>query len=724
MRLDRHSTGLTGWLLALAIGVAGAFPSVLYGQTAEPSPAASGPKEKDSPASRFPKNVELTAEVSPKSARPGETVTYKVTVTLGGDWHIYEQADQQPAQGPRATQFDLFGLDGLTPAGTWTPDHAAHRQAEPMFDNQVFGSFEKTVTWSIPIQVPVTAEAGTKSIRSQIYFQVCNAKSCNPPVRRSLSAVEVVVAGEPVAAAAVAPIVAKPPTPVALAPATNSGSGVQSEVDRKIGEGFLSFIVFCALGGLAALAMPCVWPMVPVTVNFFVKQSQAQGKRATSLAVVYCLAIIAIFTLVGVGFSALFEANTLRQLASKAWLNLLVAGIFLVFGLSLLGLFEIRLPAFLLNASSRGEGRGGLVGVIFMALTLTITSFTCTFPVVGGLLVVAASGKSYLYPVLGLAAFSTVLALPFFVLALAPGLLQKMPRSGDWMNAVKVVGGLVEIGAAFKFLNTAEIALGSPPESTWLDAEVLLAIWVVLAAVCGFYLLGMFRTDHDHGPGGIGPVRMLCGVGFLFVALYFAPALFGAPPRSRFYAQVVGLLPYDARLLAEARGSSSAEGGGDVKATSPDPELAQRQEKKFHGVLWGMSYDQAVETARTQNRPILVDFTGVNCANCRQMESEVMPLKATRDLLSQFVTVAQYTDSVPIDSITNLQRTALAEANADRQDKLVSDVTTPLYAVIDPRDGRVLGTMGGYVPAAQFQAFLTAQLQQFAKGAKAVAKAD
>src|SRR3954471_20686913 len=194
--------------------------------------------------------------------------------------------------------------------------------------------------------------------------------------------------------------------------------------------------------------MPCVWPMIPITVHFFVKQGQAgKGKgRTTSLAIAYCLAIIGIFTAVGVFFSFFFSASFLQNLANNPWLNLLVAGLFLAFGLSLLGLFEIRLPNFLLNASAKGESRGGMVGVMFMAMTLTITSFTCTFPVVGGLIVMAAGG-SFFYPIIGLATFSAVLAFPFFLLALAPNLLSKMPRSGDWMNAVKVVGGLIEVGA-------------------------------------------------------------------------------------------------------------------------------------------------------------------------------------------------------------------------------------------------------------------------------------
>ena len=210
--------------------------------------------------------------------------------------------------------------------------------------------------------------------------------------------------------------------------------------------------------------------MVPITVNFFVKQGHGKSGRAktTGLAITYCLSIIGVFTAVGVLFSFFFSASALQTLANNPWLNLFVAALFVIFGLSLLGLFEIRLPSFLLNASAQGEGRGGLIGVVFMALTLTITSFTCTFPVVGGLLVMAAGGN-FFYPIIGLATFATVLAFPFFLLALSPSLISRMPRSGDWMNAIKVVGGLVEIGAALKFINTAELAF-VPPEDAWFNA--------------------------------------------------------------------------------------------------------------------------------------------------------------------------------------------------------------------------------------------------------------
>jgi thiol:disulfide interchange protein DsbD len=460
--------------------------------------------------------------------------------------------------------------------------------------------------------------------------------------------------------------------------------------------------------------------MIPVTVNFFVKQGQAgKGKgKATGLAITYCLAIIGIFTAVGVFFSFFFSASFLQNLANNPWLNLLVAALFLAFGLSLLGLFEISLPSFLLNASAQGESRGGLIGVIFMALTLTITSFTCTFPVVGGLLVMAAGGN-FLFPILGLATFATVLALPFFLLALSPGLLSKMPRSGDWMNAVKVVGGLVEIGAALKFINTAELGYVTP-ENAWFDASVVLTAWIALSAVCGFYLLGFFRTDHDHEEVKVGPGRMVFGTMFLGLALYMTPALFGRPPQSLVWDRlVVGILPPDAyefnppvQVAGSGTGEENGPGGAtEVRASSTDPSQAERQEKKVHGVVWGMSLDQARELAAAQKKPILIDFTGVNCANCRLMEQRVLRRPEIVKQLKEFVTVQLYTDYVQIASLTAAQRKDLAEKNQERQLDLTQEATNPFYVVLSP-EGKLVASMGGYNEPPVFLNFLDRSLEK------------
>ncbi|RUL88564.1 protein-disulfide reductase DsbD family protein [Tautonia sociabilis] len=720
-----------------------------------PPQGAPRPQRADSPPVLQPKEATFTTTIEPKQAKPGDTVTYSVIVRLAPTWHIYDLGDSIP-EGVAAvpTRFDLFGLDGLEPAGEWTASKAPH-EPEPNNGVLAYKYFEDEVSWSIALKVPDDAKPGERTLRNQIQFQICDPKSCKPPTRRTLDPVALTVlatggaalapadeegsaagAGpaEPAAIAAPAePTATAAPAP-ASAPVPAAGSGV---VQEKINQGLIPFLAWSALGGLVALLMPCVWPMIPITVNFFVKQGQQGKKSTTGLAVTYCLAIIGVFTLVGVVFSAAFGATALNQLSNAPWLNFLVAGLFLAFGLSLLGLFEIRLPTFLLNASAQGESRGGFIGVIFMAMTLTITSFTCTFPVVGALLVLAAGG-SYLYPIIGLATFATVLALPFFLLALAPGILANLPRSGDWMNAVKVVGGLIEIGAAFKFLNTAEVSLRGNPEAAWFDAQVLLAAWVVIAAICGFYLLGFFRTSHDHDAPSVGVGRLLFGSLFLFLALYFSPALFGYPPKSQIYDRlVVGLLPADAgELDAETQlltrlerfGLMSPGGGGgsaeprELIADSEDPPEVQRA-RSLHGVWWDMSLDVALAKAKEQGKPVLIDFTGVNCANCRLMEKSVMPRDDVIDRLRQFVPVQLYVDRVPVEGLGPERSEELAVKNLLREIELTQQSTQPLYVVLTP-EGEVVSAEGGYIEPGPFVSFLDGALAKFSEVARTAAAGE
>jgi thiol:disulfide interchange protein len=738
--------------------------------------AAADPAKKDSNPRNRPKGVVVTSTVEPAEAKPGQTVQYKVTIKLDPGLHVYDVAKAgKNGEGSTPTSFDFFNTGTLKPSKTWKSSRPPVAKPEPAFGpNVIVEYFEDEASWTIDLQVPADAKPGKHALRCQVEYQVCNQNACFPPVKQTLDDVSFTVAGEgpetkaaPPAPAPASPSPSQPtetalktpastpaateatasaPAPKAdapqgdskaaaaplavaaspssepasssssvLKPAVAEGGAPISEIAKTAQRGLIPFLIASALGGLFALVMPCVWPMVPITVNFFIKQGQSGSGKTTGLAIAYCLAIIGIFTSVGVFFSFFFSAAFLQNLANNPWLNLVVAGLFLAFGFSLLGLFEISLPSFLLNASARGESRGGLIGIVFMALTLTITSFTCTFPVVGGLLVMAAGG-SFLYPIIGLATFAAVLAFPFFMLALAPGLLSKMPRSGDWMNSVKVVGGLVEIGAAFKFLNTAELAYVTP-ENAWFDAQLVLTAWIVLSVVCGVYLLGLFRTDHDYDEVKVGPGRIIFGCLFLGLGLYMAPALFGRPPQGLIWDRlIVGILPPDSSELSAPEVQLVAKGDGgeaarEVKATSTDPIQAEREQKNLHGVLWGMSLDQAKEEAKAKNQPILIDFTGVNCANCRLMERRVLPRPDVVKLLKEFVTVQLYTDFVPIASLTADQREELARKNQDRQLDLAAEQTNPFYVIVAP-DGKVLGSLGGYNEPAVFQDFLTKALDK------------
>jgi thiol:disulfide interchange protein DsbD len=696
------------------------------------------PAKKDTNPRVRPKEISFASSASPAEAKPGEIVTYKVTAKVNKGFHLYSYAKEQPQTGPRRTQFDFFEMGGLEKDGDWTADQEPHRQADPNFDNQIVEFHENQVTWTLRLKVPADAKPGQVTLRNQVGFQICDDKSCKPPTYITLPDAKVTIKAGGSAAifpgktAVLAALMIGQTKATAAAPAKpRVAGGIQAAIDQ----GLPSFLLMSAAGGFFAVLMPCVWPMVPITVSFFLKQGQSRHGRPTVLAFVYCGSIIAIFTLVGLLCSIFLGAAATNQLAFNPWLNSLVALAFLVFGLSLLGLYELRLPSFLLNASARGEGLGGLLGVFFMALTLTITSFTCTFPVVGGLLVMATRGQ-YFYPILGMLTFATVLALPFFLLALSPGLVSRMPRSGDWMNAVKIIMGLVEIGAAFKFVNAAEIGFGATPEHAWFDARVVLTIWVVMAAVCGVYLLGLFRTDHDHDAVKVGPVRMLSGALFLILALYLAPALFGMPPQGKVYGYLVGILPPDAGELDAKRGllaalsqrsavvanvstaaggsTGSGEGLQAVEATSKDPEKAVREQKTFHGVQWGLSLDAALDEAKTKNRPVLIDFTGVFCTNCRAMEATVFTRPDVIAQFKKFVTVQLYTDQLPIESITPAQRTEFGEANLLREVDLIDQNSSPYYAVLTPK-GNVIASTGADMSKDGFRTFLETSLAKFEK---------
>ncbi len=326
-----------------------------------------------------------------------------------------------------------------------------------------------------------------------------------------------------------------------------------------------------------------------------------------------------------------------------------------------------------------------------------------------------AAGGSYVYPVIGLATFASVLALPFFLLALSPGLLAKMPRSGDWMNTVKVVGGLVEIGAAFKFINNGEVVFVVPSDA-WFNAYTVLSIWVVMALICGIYLLGLFRTDHDYEEVKVGPGRIIFGWVFLSLALFLAPALFGRPPQNKIWFLVAGLLPADAaRTLKAARRSRGRRSRSPGAAISADPKQAEREQTSVHGVVWGMSYEGALERAKAEKNPVLIDFTGVNCPNCRVMELEVFPRQEVIQTLGDFVTVQLYTDIVPINSIDFKARKVLANANLDREIKLSDEATNPNYVVVDA-EGNILGKVGGKMPASEFVGFLKGAFSKFKEG--------
>ena len=590
----------------------------------------------------------LRIRLTPTDAKPGEKVTVSITAKLDEGWHTF--ALTHNGEGGKPTEIEVEDSPGLKPLGNgFVPDSDPEekRLAELNLTQQLH---HHLVTWSRSFEVLPETKPGQYSVAGKITFQVCE-KSCIPPKRVKF---ELPYSGEVDAAL-------NPPKPEDY---------IRSEVakhGRPQDKGLIPFLLLALGWGFVSLLTPCVFPMVPITVSFFLKQSESQHSRPMLLALVYCLTIVATFSLIGVGVTALFGAgNTLNALATGSVANLFIGVVFTAFALNMLGMFEIRVPSWLLNWSSQGEAAGGYLGAVFMALTFTLSSFTCTFAFAGSVLMSAANGE-YFWPLLGMAAFGLAFAMPFFVLALLPGLMKKLPKSGGWMNSVKVVMGLIELGFAFKFFSIVDQRWNAIP--VLFDFTNVMAAWSILSLVTGLYLLCVFQFVHDAPPKGLSVPRVLLAASFLTLSGLFAVGLINPERESWLLDQLVSFAP--ARLDDD----------------------------------YGLDFDVGVADATAQQRPLFIDFTGVFCTNCRLMEKRMARL-AIHKKLERYVGLKLYTDEVPgISDSTEAAR--LLKHNIELQSKWFGDVTLPSYAVVTPDGKTILSRYHGLEQKdGEFAAFL------------------
>ena len=439
-------------------------------------------------------------------------------------------------------------------------------------------------------------------------------------------------------------------------------------MSRSSASTFGAYVGLAALMGALSLLTPCVFPMVPITVSFFTNRTirkDGAGRRASVIdAFVYGLGIVLTFTAVGFTLAVAFGAAGLNRFAADPWLNLGVTALFIAFALSLFGVWEIALPSRFVNAAARSDaGRGRWAGTLLMGLAFTITSFTCTAPFLGTLLVLAAQGD-WQWPLAGMLAFSTVFAAPFVALALAPRWIASLPRSGPWLVAVKAVMGLLELAAAMKFLSNADLVWG------WriFSREVVLVTWIVIALVLVVYLAGFVRLGGSRlgRPRG---VRMIATAAAAVLGVWLASGLAG-----RRLGELEAFLP-----------------PADLAAATPDGELP-----------WVLNdYDGALAEASKQGRPLLVDFTGYTCTNCRWMEANMFPKPEVTRELARYVRVRLYTDG---RDETNRRFQKMEQA-------MFGTVALPYYAVIGP-DGVPKVAFGGLTrDSAEFMAFLRRGLE-------------
>jgi thiol:disulfide interchange protein DsbD len=364
------------------------------------------------------------------------------------------------------------------------------------------------------------------------------------------------------------------------------------------------FLAF--LSGFAALLTPCVFPMIPMTVSFFTKQSKTKAAGIRN-AIVYGISIILIYVILGLAVTAIFGADALNALATNVWFNIIFFLLLIVFAISFLGAFEIMLPNSWANKVDKQADRGGIVGILFMALALAIVSFSCTGPIVGTLLVQAAS-LGGIAPVIGMLGFSMAIALPFMLFAMFPGWLNSLPKSGGWLNTVKVVLGFLELALAFKFLSNADLVL----QLHLLEREVFIAIWIAIFGTLAFYLLGKITLPHDSPLSFISVGRLLLGLLVLTFTIYLVPGLWGAP------LKLISAFPPPMQYSESPFGVGNSSGGTALGAALPEGA-------KYgpHKIITFDDYENGLAYAKKVNKPIMLDFTGHACVNCRKMENNV-----------------------------------------------------------------------------------------------------
>ncbi len=436
----------------------------------------------------------------------------------------------------------------------------------------------------------------------------------------------------------------------------------QTEIESKKEEGVWSFIWFAMSAGALALLTPCVFPMVPITVSFFTKRAEKQGGNALRDSVVYAGGIIFTFTALGFLLALIFGATGIRDFAANGWVNLFIAAIFIVFAFNLFGAFEIQLPTGLLNLlNTKSNESSGIVSLLLMSLTFSLTSFTCTVPFVGSALI-SASGGEWFYPIIGMLAFSGVFAIPFVLLAIFPSYLKKMPKAGGWMNNVKVAMGFLEIAAALKFISNADLVWA------WgvLPKELFLAIWIAIAFLIGFYLMGVFRFPHDSQIESVGSMRALFVTFFFSIAFYLMIGLWDKP-----LGELDAFLPpSEYREIM----SSSLANNASILSTN-------QSSSKKENINWLTNLDEAKKISKEQNKPIFIDFTGFTCTNCRWMEQNYFKKDETIELFSNYVLVKLYTDRLEEPYISNKKL----------QEEKFGSIELPMYAIIST-NGNVIGT--------------------------------
>ena len=534
-------------------------------------------------------------EFSQKQLSENE-IELRFKANIEDHWHLYSQNIEQ--DGPVPTEFTFTTKGGYELIGGVTEGKPIE-EFDPNFD-MVLKYFGKEAIFTQKIKVISSKDF---KIEGNVYFMVCDEKQCLPPEEVKFSF-----------------------DIKAAADGATSSSEVPLDEKEAGGMWWLFFISF--LSGFAALLTPCVFPMIPMTVSFFTKQSKTKAKGITN-AIIYGLSIIFIYVALGVGVSSIFGADALNNMATNVYFNIGFFLLLIIFGASFLGAFDIELPASWTNKSVEAEGKGGLLGIFFMAFTLALVSFSCTGPIVGTLLVEAATG-GYMGPIIGMLGFSLAIALPFALFAAFPGWLNSLPQSGGWLNSVKVTLGFLEIALAFKFLSNADLVM----QTHWLERELFLAIWIMIFGLLTMYLLGFLKFAHDSDLKHISVSRLSIAILTGTLTVYMIPGLWGAP------LKIINAFPPPMQYSESPFGVGNSNGG-----TSSTPHEEQGQHLGPQGIMVFHDYKEGMDYAKEVNKAVVIDFTGWACVNCRKMEEQVWSNPNVKSMLANdVVLISLYVD--------------------------------------------------------------------------------
>ncbi len=469
------------------------------------------------------------------------------------------------------------------------------------------------------------------------------------------------------------------------------------------------------LGGFAALIMPCIFPMLPLTVSYFTKTAQSRGS-AISKSLLYGLSIIVIYVAFGLIITVIFGADALNDLATNGVFNLIFFLLLIVFAISFFGAFEITLPSAWANKMDEQSDKGGLLGLFFMAATLALVSFSCTGPIIGTLLVQAATSGALLGPAVGMFGFSLALAIPFALFAMFPSWLNSLPKSGGWLNSVKVVLGFLELALALKFLSNVDLAY----HWEWFDREIFLVLWIVIFGLMGLYLLGKLKFLHDSPVDFISIPRLFLAIIVLSFTVYMVPGLWGAPLKS-----ISAFLPPQQTQDFDLY-TPGISGNNLSKSTQNNNEKPHKYASIFEAPL-GLNaffdYDEGLAYAKKNHKPVMIDFTGHACVNCREMEANVWTDKAVYNLIANdFVLIQLY-----VDDKTELQANEQTVTPEGKKIKTIGNKWSnlqitkfkanaqPFYTLLDDEGNLLVQPQGADYNPKNYKAFLQSGLDAFAK---------